>query len=367
MSQSFVKMAMSNGEIDFESARVNREDLAKLFTCSICNNIFNDPVNITECLHIFCNRCISKKIQEDDLNSCPVCKVYLGCMPLDKLRPDHNWSSIRAVIFPSLGQAEKQDDELEYKESGLLNGEAEQPITVPAKRKQMSLSSLENKVNASGSICMGRRRKSIARKMFPSEGSAPVIQNTHKTVEAQSESIRCSVNLNNCASDEKQKQITTIGRERTQRSDKKIELVNNLLKPLEDMAEAEKIKNDKIVPEEDVSSKLMNISKTEARSSEKNLRSCSTDVATESTPSSLPTLRPARKNRGRPRKTGEPHGLICAQTIVDTTSSQHAKRVVPIWLSLISSVNQEGVEPLPQIPSCYLMIKMLLLQSRSTL
>lgn len=136
------------------------------------------------------------------------------------------------------------------------------------------------------------------------------------------------------------KQITTIGRGRTQRIDKKIELVNNLLKPLEDMAEAEKIKNDKIVPEEDMSSNVMNISKTEARSSEKNLRSNNTDVATESTPSSLPTLRPARKNRGRPRKTVEPQGLICAQTIVDTTSSQHAKRVVPIWLSLISSVNQ---------------------------
>lgn len=45
-------MAMSQEEIDFESARANKEVLAKLLTCSICNNIFNDPVNITECLHI---------------------------------------------------------------------------------------------------------------------------------------------------------------------------------------------------------------------------------------------------------------------------------------------------------------------------
>ncbi|KAK1390613.1 RING-type domain-containing protein [Heracleum sosnowskyi] len=353
-------MAMSKDEIDFESVRVKKEDLAKLFTCSICNNIFNDPVNITKCLHIFCNRCISTKIQEDDLNSCPVCKVYLGCMPLDKLRPDHNWSSIRAAIFPSLGQAEKQDDELEYKENGLLNGEAEQPITVPAKRKQRSLSSLENKVKSSGSNCMGRQRKSIARKALPSEGSATFIQDTHKSVEAHSESIKPSMNLNNCVPGDKQsskKQITTIARERTQRCDKKIELVNNLLKPVEEMAETEKNENDKTVPEEDVSSKLMNISKTEDGSSEKNLRSDNADVANKSTQPSLPILRPVRKNRGRPRKTVEPQGLIHAQTIVDTTSSQHAKRVVPIWLSLISSDNQEGVEQLPQIPRCYLMIK----------
>ncbi|XP_074325146.1 E3 ubiquitin protein ligase DRIP2-like [Apium graveolens] len=354
-----MKMAMSNQEIDFESFRANKGVLAKLLTCAICNNIISDPVNITECLHIFCNRCISKKIQEDDLNSCPVCKVYLGCMPIDKIRPDHNWSVIRAAIFPSLGQEEKEDDEL-YKESGILNGEAEQPITIPAKRKQRSLSSLENKVNASGLNCMGSQRKSIARKAFPSEGSATFIQNGHKSVEARSKGIRFSKNLDNCAPDDKQsskKHITTVGREKTQRIDKKIELVNNLLKPLEDIAEAEKKKNNKTVPEEDMSSsKLVNISKTEA-SSEKKLRSYNADVETQSTPLSLPTLRPVRKNRGRPKKTVEPQGLIHAQTIVDTTSSHHAKRVVPIWISLVSSVNQDGVELLPQIPRCYLRIK----------
>ncbi|XP_074325158.1 E3 ubiquitin protein ligase DRIP2-like [Apium graveolens] len=358
-----MKMAMRNKEIGFESSRANKGVLAKLLTCAICNNIISDPVNITECLHIFCNRCISKKIQEDDLNSCPVCKVYLGCMPIDKIRPDHNWSVIRAAIFPSLGQEEKEDDEL-YKESGILNGEAKQPITMPAKRKQRSLSSLENKVNASGLNCTGSQRKSIARKAFSSEGSATFIQNGHKSVEARSEGKRFSKNLDNCAPDDKQaglhsskKHITTVGREKTQRIDKKIELVNNLLKPLEDIAEAEKKKNNKTVPEEDMSSsKLVNISKTEA-SSEKKLISYNADVETQSTPLSLPTLTPVRKNRGRPKKTVEPQGLIHAQTIVDTTSSHHAKRVVPIWISLVSSVNQDGVESLPQIPRCYLMIK----------
>lgn len=145
---------------------------------------------------------------------------------------------------------------------------------------------------------------------------------------------------NSSAVKSSKKHITTVGREKTQRIDKKIELVNNLLKPLEDIAEAEKKKNNKTVPEEDMSSsKLVNISKTEA-SSEKKLISYNADVETQSTPLSLPTLTPVRKNRGRPKKTVEPQGLIHAQTIVDTTSSHHAKRVVPIWISLVSSVNQ---------------------------
>lgn len=146
---------------------------------------------------------------------------------------------------------------------------------------------------------------------------------------------------NSSAVESSKKQITTIGRERTQRSDKKIELVNNLLKPLDDMAEAEKANNhNKNVQAGDMSSKLMNISLSEARSSENNLRNDNADVANRSTSPSLQTPRPVRKTRGRPRKTVEPQGLIHAQTIVDTTSSQHAKREVPVWVSLVSSVNQ---------------------------
>lgn len=110
---------------------------------------------------------------------------------------------IRPLIFPSLGKVEKQDDELEYKESE-LNGGAEQPITFQAKRKQRSLSSLEDKVNASDSNCMDGRRKSIARKVLPSEGSANYIQNPNKSVEAHSESKNICINVNNFAQDDKQ-------------------------------------------------------------------------------------------------------------------------------------------------------------------
>ncbi|WOH08535.1 hypothetical protein DCAR_0727976 [Daucus carota subsp. sativus] len=360
---------MSFKEIGPGDAAVKKRTFVELLTCRICDNICKDPVNITECLHIFCNRCITKKIQEEDLNSCPECKVYLGCVPLDKIRPDHNWNSIREALFPSLGKAEQQDDEQEYKESEPSNGEAEQPNSLPGRRKQKSLSSLENKINVSAGSAtriqnpqklVGRRRKSIARKAFSSAGSAIRIQNPKKSAEAHSQSKKISMDLKNCIEDDKQsseQQIPPIGREKTQRSDKKVELVNNLLKPLDDIAEAGKVMNiNKTFSEGDLSSKVIDISDSEGKSSEKNLKSYNAEGATKSTPPSLPTLRPVRKNRGRPKKAVEPQGLVSAQTIVDAVGS-HARGVAPVWLSLVSSVNQEGVEPLPQIPPGYLMIK----------
>ncbi|KAK1373080.1 hypothetical protein POM88_029273 [Heracleum sosnowskyi] len=59
--------------------------------------------------------------------------------------------------------------------------------------------------------CMGRQRKSIARKALPSEGSATFIQDTHKSVEAHSESIKPSMNLNNCVPGDKQVEISLWG------------------------------------------------------------------------------------------------------------------------------------------------------------
>ncbi|KAK1373076.1 hypothetical protein POM88_029269 [Heracleum sosnowskyi] len=71
------------------------------------------------------------------------------------------------------------------------------------------------------------------------------------------------------------------------------------------------------------------IGKPKAKISGKNLRNC--DVAT----------RPTKKNRGQTKPVNVPQGLnFHAQTVADTSSNQHAKRVAQVWLSLDSSVNQ---------------------------
>lgn len=37
-------------------------------------------------LETVCKKCIYNKITREELDCCPVCKVYLGCAPLERLR-----------------------------------------------------------------------------------------------------------------------------------------------------------------------------------------------------------------------------------------------------------------------------------------
>ena len=41
------------------------------FTCSICKNLFNDPV-CTPCDHTFCRKCIKDSVHTGNIG-CPVC------------------------------------------------------------------------------------------------------------------------------------------------------------------------------------------------------------------------------------------------------------------------------------------------------
>lgn len=103
--------------------------------------------------------------------------------------------------------------------------------------------------------------------------------------------------------------------------------MSKFLKPL---TEAENIrKYNETVTEGASSSKAMDVSKREAKSSGKNLRNW--DIETRLT----------RKNRGQTKPMNVPQGLNGrAQTVADTSSNQHAKRGAPVWLCLVSSVNQ---------------------------
>ncbi|KAG7531607.1 Zinc finger RING-type [Arabidopsis suecica] len=49
------------------------------FSCSLCDNILRDATTISECLHTFCRKCIYEKITEDEIETCPVCIIDLGC------------------------------------------------------------------------------------------------------------------------------------------------------------------------------------------------------------------------------------------------------------------------------------------------
>ncbi|KAJ0791311.1 putative transcription factor C2H2 family [Helianthus annuus] len=108
---------------------VRRDELAACMTCPICNKLFRDATTIPECLHTFCRRCIRKKLTDEELECCPICKIDLGCVPLEKLRADHNLQDVRAKIFP-------------YKRRRVKAPEAAASVTLPLRRKERSLSSL---------------------------------------------------------------------------------------------------------------------------------------------------------------------------------------------------------------------------------
>ncbi|CAN0886407.1 E3 ubiquitin protein ligase DRIP2 [Linum grandiflorum] len=65
--------------------KVRRELIAACLTCTICNRLFRDATTVSECLHTFCRKCISRRISNDGLESCPICNIDLGCVALEKL------------------------------------------------------------------------------------------------------------------------------------------------------------------------------------------------------------------------------------------------------------------------------------------
>ncbi|XP_022143093.1 E3 ubiquitin protein ligase DRIP2-like isoform X1 [Momordica charantia] len=133
--------------------RVKREILETCMTCPLCKKLLKEATTISLCLHTFCRKCIYEKLSDEEADSCPVCNIDLGCLPVEKLRPDHNLQDIRAKIFP-------------LKRRKISAPEVSPLASLPVKRKERSLSSLV--VNTpkvpmqSGST--GRRSKNVARK-----------------------------------------------------------------------------------------------------------------------------------------------------------------------------------------------------------
>ncbi|GFY85003.1 DREB2A-interacting protein 2 [Actinidia rufa] len=161
---------------------IKSERIAACMTCPICHKLFKNATTISECLHTFCRKCIHDLITKEDLDCCPVCNVYLGCSPLDKLRADHSLQDIRAAIFGALGRREPKKAEagpsnplpatIEPKELP----EAEPSVPLPSRRKERSLSSLVSPPKASSQTVFNGRRKSEPRRFPVSRGSALSIE-----------------------------------------------------------------------------------------------------------------------------------------------------------------------------------------------
>ncbi|KAI4350066.1 hypothetical protein L6164_010591 [Bauhinia variegata] len=67
-----------------QQVKVKRETLEACTTCPLCHKLFKDATTMSLCLRNFCRKCIYEKLSDDETDSCPVCNIDLGCVPVDR-------------------------------------------------------------------------------------------------------------------------------------------------------------------------------------------------------------------------------------------------------------------------------------------
>lgn len=306
--------------------KVQKERIAACMTCPLCNKLFREAATISECLHTFCRKCIYMKITDEELDSCPVCDIKLGCSPLEKLRADHSLQDLRARVFPSKRKKAREpatvssvpEDVPSVPEAVMAVPEAvpvqesEHSVPLIGRRKERSLSSLvvnTPKISVK-SVLTGKRSKSVARKR---ESPIPVEEQIKKVDDCY-ESLSSPETLRKIAQTKRQEIIVQI---------KKLDAQEEEAQALKTSIKEHGDKS-KVIGEE-----------------------------SNSTSSPSGSVKPRRLQAMRQKREGF---NIPAQAAVDA-NSKCDRRFSPIWLSLVASDEQEGVAPLPQISSCYLRVK----------
>ncbi|KAJ7514094.1 hypothetical protein O6H91_23G027500 [Diphasiastrum complanatum] len=122
-------MPYSEKKMSYSAVKVQKAPLVACLTCPLCDNLFRDATTISECLHTFCEECIRERLNDDEINECPICNAFLGCLPLEKLRVDNQLREVKAKLFPVSSRKRSMPS-------------TRPSISVPVRRKERSLSSL---------------------------------------------------------------------------------------------------------------------------------------------------------------------------------------------------------------------------------
>ncbi|KAI4301931.1 hypothetical protein L6164_035165 [Bauhinia variegata] len=362
--------------------KVKRETLEACMTCPLCHKLLKDATTISLCLHTFCRRCIYEKLSDDEMDCCPVCNIDLGCLPVEKLRPDHNLQDIRAKVFP-------------FKRRKVKAPEVVPSISLPAKRKERSLSSL---VVSAPKVPMqtgftGKRTKTGARKAAALRGCNFNVEEHVKKEETYAEdspvSSRSPDSSNTIAQNKSQDSFIaepSKNHRPNEDTEKLVELTEgkvDLWTPLNCLVEAaNRTKSSKL------NSQGMSIPKLEPASTPHGGLDRPEIMARPELPaavyrdlhmpktknkdngvkikfenekngnSSLP--RPVKHRRVRPagqKRSVASDTSTSAQFMLNATGGRCNRKNSPIWFSLVASEDQKGDVPLPQISSCYLRIK----------
>ncbi|XP_075090003.1 E3 ubiquitin protein ligase DRIP2-like [Nicotiana tabacum] len=345
-----------------QAVKVRRDTIVACLTCPLCHGLFTDATTISECLHTFCRKCIYKKLTDEDWECCPICNINLGSVPLEKLRPDHNLEDVRAKIFP-------------YKRRKVKAPEIVPSITLPVRRKERSLSSLvvsTPRVSTQTGMT-GKRSKSVARKILL--GSAFPIEKPIKNEEDSGEEPdspsspetlkRFSQNKRQNYSNTEHSSHPTMDKE-TDNGTEQWECKVNLWNPLNCLVEvANKSKCSTFTSQGSIGAKSGSLhchdNEVQARITKVKKHGQKLKVQDDNNeygPAPPESEKPKKLRKIR-RKKASTFGKfgISPQTALDSISVKCGRRTNPVWFSLVTSEDQEGDAPLPQISASYLRIK----------
>ncbi|XP_034691345.1 E3 ubiquitin protein ligase DRIP2-like [Vitis riparia] len=343
--------------------KVRRETIAACMTCPLCNKLLRDATTISECLHTFCRKCIYNKISDEELECCPICNTDLGCVPLEKLRPDHNLQDVRAKIFP-------------FKRRKVKAPEVVLPVTLPVKRKERSLSSLVVSTPrvSTQTTMTGRRTKSVARKATALRGSGfsieKLIKKEEDSVGERPASSSSPETLNKFTQNIRQNSpsaepsIHSTPNKETENGAESWEGKFDLWKPLNCLVEvANRTKSLKFNSQGSaVKSEPMHVPDGESqvrktKVKEHGRKSKVQDEKISTTPVSAESVKPKKLCRVRRRRAAAFGELGISPQAVLNAVNNHKRRSGSIWFSLVASEDQEGDASLPQISSNFLRIK----------
>lgn len=333
-----------------EVVKVPRELLAACMTCPICKKLLKDATTISECLHTFCRKCILEKLNDEEVECCPVCDVSLGCDPVEKLRTDHNLQDIRAKVFPL---RKRKVDAPE------VASEVAPSLTLPVRRKERSLSSLVVNTPRVSSNSTGRRTKVMTRGI--SRLSPKIIETVNKEDKDFTENSSAHETTTKLTYNKRQNLGNAEASNRTpnresENGEEPYADKSELWKPLNCLVEAA---NRTRALKSGPSSPRIKADQNSAHEDNKNnvtnsmIQDDTNDEGVNGSGSMAPVIR--RRRRRRRDVTGKP----TIQALIDATraTAPCERRLGPIWLSIVPSFDQQQNSTPPQQPACYLRIK----------
>ncbi|CAN1729428.1 E3 ubiquitin protein ligase DRIP2, partial [Linum perenne] len=309
-----------------------------------------------------CRKCIYDLLSDDEVDTCPVCDIDLGILPVEKLRPDHNLQDIRAKVFP-------------LKSKKVEASKVVTSIAPPAKRKERSLSSLvvsTPKVPEEASLT--RRKTKVGAARTPGLRSCDFTTEESNKDEDSAEDHPISSSSPDSENKISQRETQVIlvqestvaepsSEERTTENGEIVEGKADQWTPLNflvEVANSTKSSNSPMVKLESHAGHGSEMYIPKSKSKEHDHRIRVHDEVKDEFKDTNPDPPPVKRRRltaARRRAAMSEELSASTQVILDAAMRNGNRRDLPVWFSLVASNDKNEDASLPQIPTPYLRIK----------